>query len=105
VSEIVITIAVAVFLAGLVMGVIVIICVGIRQEERDFLRTGLVSMTRRAPSLFSAGARSVLAGAGISANSRVSFPAGSASEDVRAYKTGAALRGGSPGPGDPDDDL
>jgi hypothetical protein len=58
-ADIVITIAVAVFLAGLVMGVIVIVCVGIRREERDFLRTGLVSMTRRAPGLFSDGARSL----------------------------------------------
>jgi hypothetical protein len=55
----VITTAIAVFLAGLVMGAIIIVCVGIRQEERDFLRTGLVSMTRRAPGLFSGGARSL----------------------------------------------
>ena len=55
-ADVVITIAVAVFLAGIVMGVIVV-CAGIRQEERDFRRTGLVSMTRRAPGLFSGGAR------------------------------------------------
>ena len=30
------------------------------QEERDFLRTGLVSMTRRAPGLFSGGTRSLM---------------------------------------------
>jgi hypothetical protein len=59
VADMVASIAVAVFLAGLVMGAIVIVCIGIRQEERDFLRTGLVSMTRRAPSLFSGGARSL----------------------------------------------
>jgi hypothetical protein len=59
-ADIVITIAVAVFLAGLVMGAIIIVCVGIRQEERDFQRTGLVSMTRRAPGLFSGGARSLM---------------------------------------------
>ena len=58
-ADVVITIAIAVFLAGIVMGVIVVVCVGIRQEERDFLRTGLVSMTRRAPGLFSDGARSL----------------------------------------------
>ena len=58
-ADAVITIAVAVFLAGIVMGVIVV-CVGIRQEERDFLRTGVVSMTRRAPGLFSGGARSLV---------------------------------------------
>ncbi len=59
-ADMVITIAVAVFLAGIVVGVIIIVCVGIRQEERDFLRTGLVSMTRRAPGLFSGGARSLM---------------------------------------------
>jgi len=59
-ADMVITIAIAVFLAGLVMGVIIIVCVGIRREERDFLRTGLVSMTRRAPGLFSDGARSLM---------------------------------------------
>ena len=58
-ADIAITIAIAVFLAGLVMGAIIIVCVGIRREERDFLRTGLVSMTRRAPGLFSGGARSL----------------------------------------------
>jgi len=58
-ADAVITLALVVFLAGIVMGVIVIVCVGIRQEERDFLRTGLVSMTRRAPGLFSGGARSL----------------------------------------------
>ena len=59
-ADVAITIAVAVFLAGIVMGVIVVVCVGIRQEERDFQRTGLVSMTRRAPGLFSGGARSLM---------------------------------------------
>jgi hypothetical protein len=80
VADIVITIPVAVFLAGIVMGVIVIVCVSIRQGERDFLRTGVVSMTRRACSLFSAGAG-------------VSFPVGSASEHVRAYQTGGCPQG------------
>ena len=59
-ADMVITIAGAVFLAGIVMGAIIIVCVGIRQEERDFVRTGLVSMTRRAPGLFSGGARSLM---------------------------------------------
>ena len=59
-ADMVITIAGAVFLAGIVMGAVIIVCVGIRQEERDFLRTGLVSMTRRAPGLFSGGARSLM---------------------------------------------
>ena len=56
-ADVAITIALVVFLAGIVMAVTVVVCVGIRQEERDFLRTGLVSMTRRAPGLFSGGAR------------------------------------------------
>ena len=59
-ADVAITIAVAVILAGLVVGVTIIVCVGIRQEERDFARTGLVSMTRRAPGLFSGGARSLM---------------------------------------------
>jgi hypothetical protein len=59
-ADMVITIAVAVFLAGIVMGVVIIVCVGIRQEERDFVRTGLVSMTRRSQGPFSGGARSLM---------------------------------------------
>ena len=59
-ADMVITVAAAVFLAGIVMGVVVIVCIGIRQEERDFVRTGLVSMTRRSPGLFSGGARSLM---------------------------------------------
>jgi hypothetical protein len=59
-ADLVTSIAIAVFLAGLVIGAVVIVCIGIRQEERDFVRTGLVSMTRRAPSLFSGGARSLI---------------------------------------------
>jgi hypothetical protein len=59
-ADMVASIAVAVFLAGLVIGAVVIVCIGIRQEERDFVRTGLVSMTRRAPGLFSDGARSLM---------------------------------------------
>jgi hypothetical protein len=51
--------AIAVFLAGVVAGIVVIVSIGIRREERDFLRTGLVSMTRRAPDRFSGGARSL----------------------------------------------
>jgi len=57
VADIVFTIVVVFFLTGLVIGATVIVCIGIRQEERDFVRTGRISMTRRAPSLFSGGAR------------------------------------------------
>ena len=52
-------IAIVVFAAGIVVGVIVIVSIGIWREERDFLRTGLISMTRRAPSRASGGARSL----------------------------------------------
>ena len=40
-------IAIVVFVAGIIVGVIVIVSLGIKREERNFLRTGLVSMTRR----------------------------------------------------------
>jgi len=57
-------IAVVVFAAGIIVGgaviAIVIVSIGIKREERDFARTGLVSMTRRAPGLFSGGARSLM---------------------------------------------
>jgi hypothetical protein len=52
-------IAIVVFAAGIIVGAIVIVSIGIKREERDFLRTGLVSMTRRAPGRFSGGARSL----------------------------------------------
>jgi hypothetical protein len=52
-------IAIVVFAAGIVVGVIVIVSIGIWREERDFLRTGLISMTRRAPGPASGGARSL----------------------------------------------
>ena len=34
-ADLVTSIAIAVFLAGLVIGAVVIVCIGIRQEERD----------------------------------------------------------------------
>jgi hypothetical protein len=52
-------IAIVVFTAGIVVGVIVIVSIGIWREERDFLRTGVISMTRRAPGRASDGARSL----------------------------------------------
>jgi hypothetical protein len=58
-ADAIIVSAVAVFLAGVVAGIVVIVSIGIRREERDFLRTGLVSMTRRAPGRASDGARSL----------------------------------------------
>lgn len=56
-TDAIITIAIAIFGAGVVVGVIVIVSVGIRREEKDFLRTGLVSLTRQAPGRISQGAR------------------------------------------------
>ena len=55
----VIIVGALIFAIGVVAGVIIIVSLGIRREERDFLRTGLVSMTRRAPDRFSGGARSL----------------------------------------------
>ncbi len=58
-ADAIIAIAIALFAAGAVAGVIVIVSIGIRREERDFLRTGRVSLTRQAPGRVSHGARSV----------------------------------------------
>jgi hypothetical protein len=55
----VIIVGALIFTIGVVAGVIVIVSLGIRREERDFLRTGLISMTRRAPDRVSGGARSL----------------------------------------------
>ena len=52
-------IAFVVFVAGIVVGVIVIVSIGVRRGERDFLRIGLISMTRRAPDRASGGGRSL----------------------------------------------
>ena len=49
----------AIFTIGVVFGIFFIASVGIKREERDFLRTGLISMTRRAPGRVSGGARSL----------------------------------------------
>jgi hypothetical protein len=48
-----------IFAIGVVAGVVAIVSIGIQREERDFLRTGLISMTRRAPGPASGGARSL----------------------------------------------
>jgi hypothetical protein len=49
----------AIFAIGVVFGIVFLASVGIQREERDFLRTGLISMTRRAPGRASGGARSL----------------------------------------------
>ena len=58
-ADAIIVIAVAIFAAGIAVGVIVIVSMGIRREERDFLRTGRVSLTGQAPGRISHGARRV----------------------------------------------
>ena len=74
-------IAIVVFAAGIVVGVIVIVSIGIWREERNFLRTGLISMTRRAPSRVSDGARSLT---GLYVGQRTdSQPAAVSYEDTR----------------------
>ena len=54
-----IAMAVVFFVAGIATGVIVLASLGILREERVFLRTGLVSVTRRAPGRVSSSARSL----------------------------------------------
>jgi hypothetical protein len=54
-----IAMAVVFFVAGIATGVIVLASLGILREERVFLRTGLVSVTRRAPGRVSNSARSL----------------------------------------------
>ena len=55
----IVIVAAAIFAIGVVFGIVFISSVGIQREERDFLRTGLISMTRRAPDRVSGGARSL----------------------------------------------
>lgn len=56
----IIVIAAAVFAAGVAVGVIILVSLGIRREERDFSATGTVSLTRQAPGRSSHGARSIV---------------------------------------------
>ncbi|MBO0776507.1 MAG: hypothetical protein J2P34_09345 [Actinobacteria bacterium] len=53
----VIIIALAIFAAGVAAGAVVIVSMGIRREERDFSRTGLLSLTGRAPDQASQAGR------------------------------------------------
>ena len=55
----VIIVGALIFAIGVIAGVVAIVSIGIKREERDFLRTGLISMTRRAPGRASDGARSL----------------------------------------------
>jgi hypothetical protein len=58
-TGITITVAIAIVAIVAIAGNIVIAIIGIKREERDFRRTGLISMTRRAPSPASNRARSL----------------------------------------------
>jgi hypothetical protein len=52
-AAVIVVIAAVIFVAGAVVGAILLVSWGIRREERDF------SLTRRAPGLTSQGARQV----------------------------------------------
>jgi hypothetical protein len=56
----VIIVGAAIFAIGVVVGVFLIASIGIQREERDFQRTGLVSMTRRARDQISHGTRGLV---------------------------------------------
>jgi hypothetical protein len=48
-------IAVGIFAAGVAAGIVAIVSIGIKREEREFVRTGLIGLTRRAPGPVSDG--------------------------------------------------
>jgi hypothetical protein len=50
----------AIFVFGVVTGIVLIAGVGIQREEREFRRTGLVSVTRPAPDRVSQRTRSLV---------------------------------------------
>jgi len=56
----VIIIGLAVFAIGVVAGVFFIASIAIKREERDFRRTGRISMTRLAPDRLSEGTRGLV---------------------------------------------
>jgi hypothetical protein len=56
----VVIVAAAIFAIGVVAGVVFIASVGIQREERDFLRTGQISVIGRAPDRVSYGTRSLV---------------------------------------------
>jgi hypothetical protein len=59
VAGIVIVSAAVILILGFALGVIVLASIGIRREERAFLRTGKVSITRPAPDPATLAARGV----------------------------------------------
>jgi hypothetical protein len=56
----IIVIAAAIFLVGVVFGIIFIASVGIQREERGFRRTGRITLTGLAPDRYSEGTRSLV---------------------------------------------
>jgi hypothetical protein len=50
----------AIFAVGVVFGIVFIASVGIQREERDFRRTGRITMTGLAPDRFSQGTRGLV---------------------------------------------
>lgn len=58
-----------------VTGAILVVTIGIRREEREFSRTGLVSLTRRAPGQASMAGRLAT---GLYVRQRCDVPAGPA---------------------------
>ncbi len=73
----VVVIAATIFIAGIVAGVIAVVTIGVRREERDFARTGRVSLTRQAPGRASLAGRLVT---GLYVSQRDEVPAAPALE-------------------------
>jgi hypothetical protein len=77
----VVIVAAAIFAIGVVAGVVFIASVGIQREERDFRRTGRISMIGRAPDRVSYGTRGLV---GLSVSQRTDrAPAPVLYEDTR----------------------
>jgi hypothetical protein len=70
----VIVIAAAIFTIGVVAGIVFIASVGIKREERDFRRTGRITVTGLAPDRFSQGTRGLV---GLSVRRRDPHPVAS----------------------------
>jgi hypothetical protein len=56
----VIIVGVAIFAIGAVAGIFALTSLSIKREERDFRRTGRISMTRLAPNRISHGTRGLV---------------------------------------------
>jgi hypothetical protein len=52
-------IAAGIFAAGVAAGIVAIVSIGIKREEREFVRTGLTRLTRPASGPVSDGARAL----------------------------------------------